>query len=133
MPRNSSSTIAACMVGFAASSHPTKGGSTMTSLILAVLASVAQEGGAINADKNAAHVRSITVVGNGEASAKPDTAEIQIGVVTQAATAGEALSANNASMGRLQKSLAGRGIAEKDVQTSNFSVAPQYQQTRQAD
>jgi len=98
----------------------------MTSLILAVLASVGQDAGQVNVDKGRLMERSITVVGTGEASAKPDMAEIQLGVVTQAATAAEALSANNAAMDRLLKSLAGRGIAEKDVQTTQFSVSPQY-------
>jgi uncharacterized protein YggE len=98
----------------------------MTSFILAVLASIAQDAGQINADKNPLLGRSITVVGTGEASAKPDMAEISMGVVTQAATAGEALSANNAAMDRLLKLLAGSGIADKDVQTTQFSVSPQY-------
>jgi uncharacterized protein len=98
----------------------------MKSFIFAALASLAQDAGQINADKNALLGRSITVIGTGEASAKPDMAEIQMGVVTQAATAGEALSANNAAMDKLLKLLAARGIAEKDVQTTQFSVSPQY-------
>src|SRR5262245_60098938 len=71
-------------------------------------------------------VPSITVVGSGEVSARPDMAEIQVGVVSQAATAAKALQENNDVMAKLLKTLSGAGIGEKDVQTSNFSVMPQY-------
>lgn len=68
----------------------------------------------------------IVVVGSGEFSAKPDMAQIQVGVVTMAPSAANALAANNAAMEKLFKALADRGVAEKDLQTSNFNVAPQY-------
>lgn len=71
---------------------------------------------------------SITVVGSGEVSAAPDTAEVQVGVVSQAPSAADALRANSAAMDRLFKTLAERGIAKKDIQTSNFNVSPQYRQ-----
>jgi uncharacterized protein YggE len=71
-------------------------------------------------------MRTISVVGSGEVAAKPDMAEIQLGVTTQAQTAAEALKANSEAMSRLLKALAARGVAEKDVQTTNLSVAPQY-------
>ena len=71
---------------------------------------------------------SITVVGSGELSAAPDTAEVQIGVVTQAPSAADALRANSAAMEKLFKTLADRGITKKDIQTSNFNVSPQYRQ-----
>lgn len=77
------------------------------------------------ADKNGA-TRTITVIGAGEVSARPDMAAIQVGVVTQAAAAVDALQANNTAMERLLKLLVQRGIEEKDVQTSNFAVFPQY-------
>ena len=71
-------------------------------------------------------VPSMTVVGQGEALAKPDTASVQVGIVTQAASASKALKDNNAAMQGLFKALAARGIVEKDIQTSNFSVTPGY-------
>jgi hypothetical protein len=55
-------------------------------------------------------------------------ADINIGVVTQGTTAREALSANNESMDALQKVLKERGVASKDIQTTNFNVLPQYNQ-----
>jgi uncharacterized protein YggE len=71
-------------------------------------------------------VPSITVVGSGKVSARPDMAQVQVGVVTEAPQAAKALKDNNEAMARLLSTLSGRGIDSKDVQTANFSVAPQY-------
>ena len=72
--------------------------------------------------------RTIAVSGMGRISAPPNVADISIGVVTQAKTAREALSANNESMDALHKVLKERGVAAKDIQTTNLSVSPQYSQ-----
>jgi uncharacterized protein YggE len=69
---------------------------------------------------------SLTVVGTGEVTARPDLAVVQVGVVTQALSAAKALQENNEAMSRLFKALTARGIAEKDVQTANFHVAPRH-------
>ena len=74
---------------------------------------------------------SITVVGSGTAAARPDTAEVSAGVVTQAATAAQALAQNNAAMEKVIKAVTAAGIAEKDIQTTNVSVIPQRRQGRQ--
>ncbi len=71
--------------------------------------------------------QAIVVVGEGEASAQPDTAEVHVGVVTSAASAAEALQVNNAAVERLFKALEARQIAKKDLQTSNFGVSPEYE------
>jgi uncharacterized protein YggE len=78
------------------------------------------------AEEKQALVPSLTVVGSGKVSVKPDMAQIQVGVVTEAVSAARALKDNNEAMARLFATLDGRGIARKDVQTSNFSVTPQY-------
>ncbi|MBX6313473.1 MAG: SIMPL domain-containing protein [Isosphaeraceae bacterium] len=70
----------------------------------------------------------ITVTGTGKVAAVPDLAEINVGVVTQAATAREALKANNEAMQALQDTLKERGVAAKDIQTSNLNIQPQYSQ-----
>ena len=69
---------------------------------------------------------SITVTGTGEAHAKPDFAQVQVGVVTEAATAAEALKRNNEAMSRLIALIRKRGIEDRDVQTTQFHVAPRY-------
>ena len=74
---------------------------------------------------------SIMVVGSGTAAARPDTAEVSAGVVTQAATAAQALAQNNAAMEKVIKSVTAAGIAEKDIQTTNVSVTPLHRQGRQ--
>ena len=68
----------------------------------------------------------ITVVGMGEVSAAPDTAFVMSGVTTQGATAREALDANNQAMTALIETLKAAGIEERDIQTSGFSVTPNY-------
>jgi uncharacterized protein YggE len=78
-------------------------------------------------------VPSLTVVGSGKASAWPDMAQVQVGVVTQAPSAAQALQDNNAAMAKLLKTLETRGIAKKDVQTAHFSVVPQYKRGPQGE
>ena len=70
--------------------------------------------------------RTITVSGQGRAGTPPDMATIQTGVVTNAKTAVEALAANNQAMEALMKALKERNTDSKDMQTSGFSVYPEY-------
>jgi uncharacterized protein YggE len=70
--------------------------------------------------------RSISLTGHGEVQVAPDMALVTIGTVDQAATAAEALAANNASMAAIMAVLRDAGIADKDIQTSNFLVQPRY-------
>jgi hypothetical protein len=70
--------------------------------------------------------RMITLSGHGEVRMAPDIATVTSGVVTQAATAREALTANNAAMEKVIGALTGAGIEKKDIQTSNFMVQPRY-------
>jgi hypothetical protein len=68
----------------------------------------------------------ISVSGEGRASAAPDTALLNIGVSTKEMTVAEANSEVQAAIGRLLDSLKGNGVAEKDIQTSQFSINPEY-------
>ena len=70
--------------------------------------------------------RTITVTGDAEVASKPDQARLSAGVVTQADTAAAALNANSAAMNRVFAALRMAGIPENRMQTSNFSVQPQY-------
>lgn len=71
-------------------------------------------------------VRQITVVGSGDARGAPDQATVQIGVQSQAPTSSAALADNNTKMEALLAKLRELGVAEKDIQTSNFSISPTY-------
>ncbi|OYW54228.1 MAG: hypothetical protein B7Y80_12990 [Hyphomicrobium sp. 32-62-53] len=70
--------------------------------------------------------RTITVSASGTATAMPDSARIETGVVSEAATARDAVSANNAAMAKLIVGLKGNGIEPKDIQTTNFNLSPRY-------
>ncbi|WP_434046663.1 MULTISPECIES: SIMPL domain-containing protein [Sorangium] len=67
-------------------------------------------------------VNTITVVGRGEVSAKPDVARTQLGIEVMAPTVAEATKAAAARMNEIFAALRKAGIAEKDIQTSNYSI-----------
>lgn len=68
----------------------------------------------------------ISIGGIGEITAAPDTAFVNSGVTSQGATAREALDANTKAMGELIETLKAAGIEARDIQTSGFSVNPNY-------
>jgi len=70
--------------------------------------------------------RTLSLTGTGEVSAPPDIATIDLGVVSEAATARAALDANTGAMNRVMAVIGEHGIAASDVQTSGFSVQPRY-------
>jgi uncharacterized protein YggE len=73
-----------------------------------------------------ADARTITISGQGEAKAAPDEAMLSAGVTTNAHTAAAALAANTRAMNAVFGTLRKAGIQDKDMQTSGFSVQPQY-------
>ncbi|WP_283194258.1 SIMPL domain-containing protein [Rhizobium sp. AN80A] len=68
----------------------------------------------------------ISVIGEGRATMAPDMAVLTFSVVKQEKTAREALDGNNKAMSDVLAALKKAGIAERDLQTSGFSVQPQY-------
>jgi uncharacterized protein len=74
--------------------------------------------------------RTITVTATGSASAIPDRARVATGVVSEAATAREALSANSAAMEKLIAGLKQNGIDAQDIQTSGLNLNPRYTNPR---
>jgi uncharacterized protein YggE len=70
--------------------------------------------------------RLLTASGQGEVKAKPDQATLTAGVVSNAKAAADALAANSRKMNLVFATLKRFGIADKSIQTSNFSVSPQY-------
>jgi len=76
--------------------------------------------------QNAVPPRVITMNGHGEARAVPDTAMLSAGVSAQAPSAAAALAANTGRMQSVLAALKKQGVPEKDIQTSNFSISPQY-------
>jgi uncharacterized protein YggE len=68
----------------------------------------------------------IVVNGQGSAEVAPDMAVLQLTVTREAKTARAALDANSAAMAEVLTALRGEGIAERDLQTANFSIQPKY-------
>ncbi|HTN64296.1 MAG TPA: SIMPL domain-containing protein [Devosia sp.] len=75
----------------------------------------------------------ILIEGHGEVSATPDTAYVTSGVTTQGTTARDALDLNTAAMADLMSELKAAGIEPRDIQTSGFSVNPNYVYSEQRD
>jgi uncharacterized protein YggE len=75
--------------------------------------------------------RTVTVSATGSVTAEPDIARISAGVVTEAATAKEALQRNSVVMGKLIRGLKGARIEARDLQTTQLSVEPRYTQAKE--
>ena len=69
--------------------------------------------------------RGITVVGVGTANGTPDVAHITVGIETQGASVQQAVDDNKTKMTVLLSALKALNIADKDIQTSNYSVYSQ--------
>ena len=68
----------------------------------------------------------LEVSATGKTTRVPDIATIRAGVVTQSPTAAQALADNARRMARVIAALKGAGVADRDVQTANISLQPQY-------
>ena len=68
----------------------------------------------------------LDIAATGETTRVPDIAIISAGVVTRASSAKSALSQNAAQMERVRAALKRAGIADRDIQTSNISLNPEY-------
>lgn len=79
--------------------------------------------GSVYAQEN---IPTIEVSATASQSAVPDLAIVHLGVVNLAESAQKALSANSETMARVTNLLKSMEIEGKDLQTSNFSVQPQY-------
>ncbi len=67
--------------------------------------------------------RTITVVGQGEVKAKPDVATTTVGVEVLNASIDDAMTEAKSRMAAVLAALKKLGIADKDIQTSNFSIS----------
>lgn len=68
----------------------------------------------------------LTVFGDGIATAVPDIAVVTLGVVSEAPTARDALAANATDMTAVIAAITDAGVATKDIATSGLSVNPVY-------
>jgi len=75
----------------------------------------------------------IWVTGQGEAIAVPDVAELRLGVEARADTVAEAQAQANEAMDKVMQALKDNGVAEKDIQTQQFSIYPVTQWIKEKD
>ena len=68
----------------------------------------------------------IVAHGEGTVTGIPDTVTVVLGAQTQSTSARDALSQNNAKTGAIIAMLKAKGVAAKDVQTSDLSISPMY-------
>ena len=68
----------------------------------------------------------LDVTATGEVTRVPDVAIISTGVVTKSATASGAISQAASRMARVRAALKAAGVEDRDIQTSNLSLNPDY-------
>ncbi|MEH6588065.1 MAG: SIMPL domain-containing protein [Halioglobus sp.] len=73
-----------------------------------------------------APIPQIRVSGQAEVSIAPDMAVLQLTVMREADTARAALDANSKAMAEVIEAMREGDVAERDLQTSNFSIQPRY-------
>ena len=83
---------------------------------------------ALAANGESASTERIVVVGQGSVDLAPDMAVLALTVTREAKTARAALDANSSAIADVIKAMRAKGIAERDLQTSNFSIQPKYAQ-----
>ncbi len=70
--------------------------------------------------------RRITVVGQGSVEAVPDMATVSMGVISEAKTGAGAMTLNSTTLADVMAQLKAAGIEARDVQTSNLSLSPRW-------
>jgi uncharacterized protein len=68
----------------------------------------------------------VTIIGSAQVAAVPDIAVIQVGVEVEAPTADQAMDLNGVQMQEILATLQKHEIAPRDIQTSQFSLHPQW-------
>ncbi len=95
---------------------------------LAFLAAAAPAVGQVAlADDKEPPKRTITMSGKGVVKSAPDKVTVSAGVETQGPSAKDALANNTAAMTKVVDALKSEGIDPKDIQTTDFSVSPRYE------
>ena len=103
------------------------GTALMTLAVPAVASAQSQPGGSAPMQVHAmAQQPALNLSAYGEVKVAPDQATINFGVVTEAATAQEAMAQNAQQMTRVVAALRRAGIAERDIQTSGLNLLAQY-------
>ena len=112
--------------GSAALLRPRKAMTAMMTAAILAATGIAGADGALADEKDSPKPGVINVTGEGHVDLAPDMAVLDLGVMREAATAREALSANNEAMAEVIAAMKEAGIEARDLQTSGFSIQPRY-------
>jgi len=74
----------------------------------------------------------VTVSGEGKVYVKPDIATVGLGVTTTGLTTSDVISRNTTKMNVVIQAIKDSGVEDKDIQTTNYSLSPQYNYTEAA-
>jgi uncharacterized protein YggE len=102
---------------------------TAKTAALALLVAAIAAATPARADDTPKHTISLTATG--AIKTAPDKVDISTGVTSQADTAKQALAKNTEAMSQVVAALKADGIDPKDIQTSNFSVSPLYEERKE--
>lgn len=75
----------------------------------------------------------VVVTGEGRAALAPDMALLSLSVMREAATAREALDANNAAMAAVIAAMKASGVEDRDLQTAGIQISPRYDYNNKPD
>ncbi|MCJ7491489.1 MAG: SIMPL domain-containing protein [Dehalococcoidia bacterium] len=78
------------------------------------------------ASPNGNTLQGITVSGEGKATGQPDIAILSLGISTLRPTVAEARNEAASTMQKVIDSVKGNGVAEKDIQSAQYSIYPEY-------
>lgn len=71
--------------------------------------------------------RTISVTGSGQVFLSPDIADISVGVHMEGKDAAKAVADNNSQTQDVVQTVKDMGVADKDIQTTNFSIYPRQE------
>jgi uncharacterized protein len=97
----------------------------MKSLFIAAALFLASAASA-QAQDRPTHIRTIEVIGEGEISVVPNEVVVNLGVETTDLVLEKAKQENDQRVDQIIRTLRNAGIAERDIQTQNINIEPQY-------
>ncbi|MEK7578646.1 MAG: SIMPL domain-containing protein [Patescibacteria group bacterium] len=102
----------------------------ITLTLFLVLAGFKQLVDAVNNYRNGSAIntsQTISFIGEGKVKAAPDTAKIEIGLITEGKDSISVQNENSSKMNAVIKFLKERGISGEDIKTSAYNLSPKYE------
>jgi len=80
--------------------------------------------------QGAQYKNTISISGQGKVSAKPDIGQVDLSVISDAATVVAAQKDNTDKMNKITQAMKDLGIKDEDLKTTNYGIYPRYQYTK---